>query len=55
MVLHLDAAKSFPLPGRSFELVFSEHMIEHVPYQQAVGCCANAFRYSAGRKIRIYP
>jgi predicted SAM-dependent methyltransferase len=28
----LDASKPFPLANDTFELVFSEHMIEHIPY-----------------------
>jgi predicted SAM-dependent methyltransferase len=28
----LDATRPFPLPSASFDFVYSEHMIEHVPY-----------------------
>jgi predicted SAM-dependent methyltransferase len=31
-VIHLDATRRFPLSDESFDYVFSEHMIEHVPY-----------------------
>src|SRR5271163_470605 len=31
-VIYLDASRPFPLPDNSFRYVFSEHMIEHVPY-----------------------
>jgi predicted SAM-dependent methyltransferase len=35
-VLHLDATKPFPFDDATFDFVFSEHMIEHVPYP--AGC-----------------
>jgi predicted SAM-dependent methyltransferase len=31
-VVYLDATKPFPLADSSFDYVFSEHMIEHVPW-----------------------
>ena len=31
--IFLDATRSFPLPDNSFDYVFSEHMIEHIPYE----------------------
>src|SRR6266542_841538 len=34
-VVYLDARKRFPLPDASFDLVYSEHMIEHIPYRDA--------------------
>ena len=33
--VHLDATKAFPLPDEAFDFVFSEHMIEHIPFQDA--------------------
>jgi predicted SAM-dependent methyltransferase len=35
-ILHLDAIQRFPFDGGEFDFLFSEHMIEHVPYSQ--GC-----------------
>jgi predicted SAM-dependent methyltransferase len=31
-ILRLDATKPFPFPGESFDYIFSEHMIEHIPF-----------------------
>lgn len=31
-LVHLDATGPFPFPDGAFDFVFSEHMIEHVPY-----------------------
>jgi predicted SAM-dependent methyltransferase len=33
-VLHLDATKRFPIGSNQFDYIFSEHMIEHIPYPQ---------------------
>jgi methyltransferase family protein len=35
-ILHLDATKPFGLPDNSFDFVFSEHMIEHISYIDAM-------------------
>jgi predicted SAM-dependent methyltransferase len=37
-VVYLDVRKPFPLPDRSFDLVFSEHMIEHMAYMDGLHC-----------------
>lgn len=34
--IFLDATRPFPLPRLAFDYVYSEHMIEHVPYAAAV-------------------
>jgi predicted SAM-dependent methyltransferase len=31
-IVYLDARKRFPLPDESFDVVFSEHVIEHIDY-----------------------
>jgi predicted SAM-dependent methyltransferase len=31
-VYYVDATKPLPFPGRSFDLIFFEHMIEHIPF-----------------------
>jgi predicted SAM-dependent methyltransferase len=33
--IYLDAARPFPFPDRSFDLIYTEHMIEHIPYDAA--------------------
>jgi predicted SAM-dependent methyltransferase len=33
--IFLDAVRPFPFPSDSFDLIFSEHMIEHVPFAGA--------------------
>lgn len=46
-VVFLDAAKSFPIPTASFDVVFSEHMIEHIPYEagrRMLGECRRVLR-----------
>lgn len=41
--IYLDATRHFPLPTESFDYVYSEHMIEHIPWQSALfmlrECC----------------
>lgn len=34
--IFLDATRAFPLPDHAFDYVYSEHMIEHIPYPDAV-------------------
>jgi predicted SAM-dependent methyltransferase len=53
-IAYLDATKSFPLPDASMDVVFSEHMIEHVPYGDGVRMlreCARVLR--PGGVVRI--
>ena len=54
--LHLDATGAFPLPNESFDYIFSEHMIEHIPYEKAnnmlTECCrALMEKYEYQRQI----
>ncbi len=52
--IYLDATHGFPIPDASFDYVFSEHMIEHIPYPAACSMlmeCARILR--RGGKIRI--
>ncbi len=52
--VRLDATRPFPLPDASFSLVFSEHMIEHVPLEGARRMLAEAHRVlQPGGRIRI--
>ncbi len=53
-VFGLDAVRPFPLRGASFDYVFSEHMIEHVPFRGGENMLRESFRVlKPGGKIRI--
>jgi predicted SAM-dependent methyltransferase len=53
-VVYLDARKPFPLPDESFDLVFSEHMIEHLTYADGQTCLRETLRVlRPGGTIRI--
>ena len=53
-VVYLDARKPFPLPDHSFDVVFSEHMIEHVTYEEGQQCLRECHRIlRSGGRIRI--
>ncbi len=42
--LYLDARKRFPFPDATFDLVFSEHMIEHITYAQGLHMLSECYR-----------
>jgi len=51
---YLDATHRFPLPGRSFDYVFSEHQIEHLTYRRGLFMLRECFRVlRPGGRIRI--
>jgi SAM-dependent methyltransferase len=53
-VVYLDATKEFPFTDQSFDYVFSEHMIEHVPYKSGCLMLRECFRVlKPGGKLRI--
>jgi predicted SAM-dependent methyltransferase len=53
-LVYLDARKRFPLPGASFDFVFSEHMIEHLTYAEGQRCLHECFRVlRPGGTIRV--
>jgi predicted SAM-dependent methyltransferase len=53
-VVYLDARKPFPLPDNSIDVVFSEHMIEHLTYAEGQHCLAECHRVlRPGGRIRI--
>lgn len=53
-VLCLDATQRFPLPSDSFDTVFSEHMIEHVPHAGGAAMLSEVFRVlRPGGRVRI--
>jgi predicted SAM-dependent methyltransferase len=43
-LVYLDARKRFPLPDASFDVVFSEHMIEHLTYAEGQHCLRECLR-----------
>ena len=52
--VYLDATTRYPFPDGSFQYVFSEHMIEHVPWEAGVMMLRECYRVLAkGGKIRI--
>jgi predicted SAM-dependent methyltransferase len=53
-LVYLDVRKRFPLPDESFDLVFSEHMLEHLTYAEGQHCLRECLRVlrSDGR-VRI--
>lgn len=52
--IFMDATKRFPLPDNSFDFIFTEHMIEHVPYNDAQIMLRESFRVlKPGGTIRI--
>jgi predicted SAM-dependent methyltransferase len=53
-LVYLDARERFPLPDASFELVYSEHMIEHLTYAEGQGCLRESLRVlKPGGRIRV--
>lgn len=53
-LVYLDARRRFPLPDESFELVFSEHMLEHLTFADGQRCLHESFRVlRPGARIRI--
>ena len=52
--VYLDASAPFPLPPASFDYVFSEHVIEHLEFEEAaamLGECARGLR--PGGRLRL--
>jgi predicted SAM-dependent methyltransferase len=53
-VVYLDAREPFPLPDKSFDLVFCEHMIEHLTYAEGRRCLTECRRVlRSGGRIRV--
>lgn len=53
-VVHLDATRPFPFPDASFNFIFSEHMIEHVPWGGGFSMLKECHRVlKPGGKIRL--
>lgn len=52
--VYLDATDRYPFPDGSFQYVFSEHLIEHIPWEGGVAMLKECYRILArGGKIRI--
>jgi len=52
--IFLDATRPFPLPDNSFDTVYSEHMIEHVPWHGGRAMLRECYRVlKPGGTIRI--
>ena len=53
-VMFMDATQRFPLADESFQLVFTEHMIEHIPYEKAEFMLRDCYRVMRkGGVIRV--
>jgi predicted SAM-dependent methyltransferase len=53
-LVYLDVRKPFPLPDASFDVVFSEHMLEHLTYAEGQRCLQECLRIlRTGGRIRI--
>lgn len=52
--VYLDATERFPLPDSSMHYVYSEHVIEHISYEQGQGMLRESYRVLApGGKVRV--
>src|SRR5207245_635222 len=53
-IMHLDATRPFPFKDETFDYVFSEHMIEHVPHRDGLNMLAECRRVlKSSGKLRI--
>ena len=53
-VMHMDATRPFPIEDETFQYIFSEHMIEHIPYEHFVTMLCECRRVMrTGGVIRI--
>jgi predicted SAM-dependent methyltransferase len=49
--MHLNAAECFPFRNDEFDFIFSEHMIEHLPYASGVQMIRECFRILKNRGV----
>jgi SAM-dependent methyltransferase len=53
-VWHLDVTSVFPLPSDTFDFIYSEHMIEHIPYTAGQVMLEECYRVlKPGGTIRV--
>jgi len=53
-VAYVNVAREFPVPDGAFEYVYSEHMIEHLPYAAGLNMLRESFRVLArDGKLRL--
>jgi predicted SAM-dependent methyltransferase len=53
-VMRMDATQRFPFGDKTFQYVYTEHMIEHVPYQKGVCILQECYRVMReGGVIRV--
>jgi predicted SAM-dependent methyltransferase len=53
-VVFMDACKPFPLPDASFDVIYSEHMLEHLTYPEGQRCLRECLRVMRpGGRIRV--
>ena len=53
-VILLDATKTFPFEDNSFDYVYSEHMIEHISFEEGASMIKESYRVlKTGGKIRL--
>jgi predicted SAM-dependent methyltransferase len=51
---HLDVTKTFDLDSNFFDYIFTEHVIEHMPYHDGVNMLTESYRVlKPGGKIRV--
>ena len=52
--IYLDASQPFPLPSAAFDYVFSEHVIEHIEFEEAALMLSESARVlKGGGRIRL--
>ena len=52
---YIDAADRYPLGDRAFRYVFSEHLIEHLDYEQGLAMLKESYRVlEPGGRVRIH-
>jgi predicted SAM-dependent methyltransferase len=53
-IAYLDATARFPFPDTSFDYIFTEHMIEHIPFRAGLRFVGECFRVlNPGGKLRV--